>query len=276
MPIPQLPARSVGTNVVLPMGSLVQRGGRQRALCGVQPTAPACGAARPRHPTRPGPGPLSSDLPWAAGLHITGEARSVIDNLAPSFSRAGQQARTLSVEELGDWLVRKAQVRPDGWLAGLKAQVLAVADELGVPEQKARGERLLDEVAGTRPPLRPPGRLMAARLRGKEFDIARLQRFEELAKYLAAIPSDLEVPAPLVPSMGENDGTLPFFEAYFSNFIEGTEFSIEEAEAIVASGTAPANRPADAHDILGTFRVVSDPVGRQRSPRRLRTCCSCS
>jgi hypothetical protein len=216
---------------------------------------------------RPGPGPVSSDLPWPAGLHVTGEARSVIDNLAQSFSRAGQQARTLSVEELGDWLVRKAQVRPDGWLVGLKAQVLAVADELGVPERKARAERLLDEVAGTRPPLRPPGRLMAARLGGKEFDTARVQRFEELAKYLAGIPSDLEVPAPLVPSMGENDGTLPFFEAYFSNFIEGTEFGIEEAEAIVASGTAPANRPADAHDILGTFQVVSDPVGRATVPK---------
>jgi hypothetical protein len=215
---------------------------------------------------RPGPGPLGSDLPWAAGLHITGAARTVADNLAPSFSRAGKRARTLSLAELGDWLVRKAQVRPPGWLGQLKAQVLVVLDELGNPGRKDQAERLLDEVAGTRPPLRAPGRLLAARLGGREFDPARLGRFEALAKYLADIPPGLDVPVALAPPEGDSDGTLPFFEAYFSNFIEGTEFSIEEAEAIVASGTAPANRPADAHDILGTFRAVSDPVGRAVVP----------
>ncbi len=216
---------------------------------------------------RPGPGPLASDLPWAAGLHITGAPRTVVDNLAPSFSRAGKQARTLSLAELGDWLVRKAQVRPPGWLGQLKAQVLVVLDELGTPGRKDRAERLLDEVAGTRPPVRASGRLLAARLGGREFDAARLERFESLAKYLADIPPGLDIPAALVPSAGNGDGTLPFFEAYFSNFIEGTEFGIEEAEAIVASGTAPANRPADAHDILGTFRTVSDPVGRAVVPK---------
>ena len=35
----------------------------------------------------------------------------------------------------------------------------------------------------------------------------------------------------------------------------------------MASGTAPANRPADAHDILGTFRTLSDPVGRTVVPK---------
>ncbi len=101
---------------------------------------------------RPGPGPLASDLLWAAGLHITGAPRTVLDNLAPSFSRAGKQARTLSLAELDDWLVRKAQVRPPGWLGQLKAQVLVVLDELGTPGRKDQAERLIDEVAGTRPP----------------------------------------------------------------------------------------------------------------------------
>ncbi len=68
------------------------------------------------------------------------------------------------------------------------------------------------------------------------------------------------------PPLGDLDGTLPFFEAYFSNFIEGTEFTIDEAERIVRSGDIPTTRPQDAHDILGTFRVVSDPVGRATVP----------
>lgn len=57
---------------------------------------------------------------------------------------------------------------------------------------------------------------------------------------------------------GEANATLAFFEAYFSNFIEGTEFTVEEAAEIVFEGVIPQERPADAHDVLGTFRIVSD------------------
>src|SRR3546814_11860615 len=42
-------------------------------------------------------------------------------------------------------------------------------------------------------------------------------------------------------------------EAYFSNFIEGTEFAIGEAVEIVFEGRIPENRPADGHDVLGTY-----------------------
>ena len=51
-----------------------------------------------------------------------------------------------------------------------------------------------------------------------------------------------------------------FYEAYFSNFIEGTEFEVEEAAEIVFEGRIPQTRPADAHDILGTFRIAVEPV----------------
>src|SRR3546814_3469105 len=60
--------------------------------------------------------------------------------------------------------------------------------------------------------------------------------------------------------------TLAFFEAYFSNFIEGTEFEVEEAAAIVFRQAIPRERPADAHDILGTWRLVSDPIEMARTP----------
>jgi Fic family protein len=56
---------------------------------------------------------------------------------------------------------------------------------------------------------------------------------------------------------------LAFYEAYFSNFIEGTEFSVDEAKEIVFEGVIPQERPEDAHDVLGTFRIVSD-VGEMR------------
>ena len=44
-----------------------------------------------------------------------------------------------------------------------------------------------------------------------------------------------------------------FVESYFSNYIEGTTFTVEEAEDIVFRGRIIANRSEDSHDIKGTF-----------------------
>ena len=52
--------------------------------------------------------------------------------------------------------------------------------------------------------------------------------------------------------------TIAFFESYFSNFIEGTEFLVDEAEDIVFSGRKIANRHADSHDVLSLYELTSD------------------
>ncbi len=51
---------------------------------------------------------------------------------------------------------------------------------------------------------------------------------------------------------------LSFYEAYFSNFIEGTEFIIDEAEDIVFKGQEIYNRHADSHDVLSSFNLSND------------------
>ncbi|MGH9186005.1 MAG: hypothetical protein ACRD0U_09355 [Acidimicrobiales bacterium] len=55
-------------------------------------------------------------------------------------------------------------------------------------------------------------------------------------------PEELDIPGELPALADEPATSLPFFEAYFSNFIEGTDFSVDEAEAIVASGEIPDSR----------------------------------
>ena len=58
-----------------------------------------------------------------------------------------------------------------------------------------------------------------------------------------------------------------FFESYFSNYIEGTEFEIEEARAIIDTGQPMPARNADSHDVLGTFQIVSSRREMRRTPR---------
>lgn len=57
-----------------------------------------------------------------------------------------------------------------------------------------------------------------------------------------------------------------FFESYFSNYIEGTEFIVDEAKEIIDSGLPKPRRDEDSHDILGTYRVVSNREEMSRVP----------
>ncbi|HUY52427.1 MAG TPA: hypothetical protein VMV92_43095 [Streptosporangiaceae bacterium] len=67
----------------------------------------------------------------------------------------------------------------------------------------------------------------------------------------------------LVPAMVREQA---FFEAYLSNFIEGTEFTVDEAIRIVYDHAMPPARPADAHDVASTFELISDPVDARDIP----------
>ena len=65
--------------------------------------------------------------------------------------------------------------------------------------------------------------------------------------------------------------TIAFFDAYFSNYIEGAEFEVAEAIEIVFNNIIPRDRPEDAHDVLGTYAVVGSPTEMRRMISELRT-----
>ncbi len=90
-----------------------------------------------------------------------------------------------------------------------------------------------------------------------------MRRIESLWQALIAKPLPLHQTQ---EQAGQSFYTAAFFDAYFSNYIEGTQFEIGEAKQIIDSGTLPANRAADAHDILGTYRVVGSIENMQRTP----------
>jgi hypothetical protein len=86
------------------------------------------------------------------------------------------------------------------------------------------------------------------------FDPNRIQLFESLAKYLLQC-NFVSRPYQYNSSSWRN---LSFFESYFSNYIEGTEFEIEEAEQIIFEKHEVNNRRQDSHDVLSVFDVVQD------------------
>jgi hypothetical protein len=52
----------------------------------------------------------------------------------------------------------------------------------------------------------------------------------------------------------------------FSNYIEGTTFTVEEAEEIVFHGQMVENRSEDSHDVLGTLNAAATAPWRDQPP----------
>jgi hypothetical protein len=208
---------------------------------------------RPRN----GPGPIEGDVRFI-GLHMSSQARAALENLRPSRARTGV-ARTLRREEIEQWLDRIARARGASSLNELRDRAREIASALGAEARFDELERLIGALLGTRD---APLRTAEARARraGLGYDANRLALLETLRAELAAQTFAVR------PEPPDPERLSAFFEGYFSNWIEGTVFEVREAEQIVFEGHVPAQRPADAHDVRGTFEAIATPRWRASPP----------
>jgi len=209
---------------------------------------------------RKGHAPLPQDKPFMDGLFLSSQPRAYLENMRISRPRAGEAARTLSaadIEERLESLLRKSGKEA---LNRLRDEARAIAPELGLEKEFKKLDDLIGALFGTRDAEVSSG-TARARKTGEPYDPDRLQLFEALHR-------ELHATAPVLRQAPAVTEALAFYEAYFSNFIEGTEFPVKEAEEIVFEGKMPEGRPADAHDVLGTYQIVSDTEEMRKIPRR--------
>ncbi len=210
---------------------------------------------------RRGLGPLPDDFNLRPDLYCMSTARALLENMRPSRARSGA-APTLKRREIETWLDRFLRNSGRERLNALRDQIRSLAPRLEMEKAGAELNDIIGALLGTREAkLSAP--VAKARARGTSFDPKRVALFEKLHDALRRFP-----PEPLRPWQPTGRAAInqAFYEAYFSNFIEGTEFAVEEASAIVFKGVIPPNRPADAHDVLGTFQLVSNPEEMKRLP----------
>ena len=215
---------------------------------------------------RRGIGPLASDRPFLDGLFLSSSARAWLENMRPSRGRGGRLPRTLprlELEKRLDTLIRRGGAEDAN---RLRDEIRAVAPELGLQAAAEDIDRLIGGLLGTREASFSSS-AARARARGRPYDPHRADLFQVLHTALRNHPP-IARPARARPPDGE--ATLAFYEAYFSNFIEGTEFEVQEAADIVFGGHMPAERPADAHDVLGTWAVVSSEREMSRTAGDIR------
>ncbi len=202
---------------------------------------------------RLGPGALDSDRVFG-GARLASTARAYLENFRPSKSRKGRTSRVVERSELERRLDAMIRQRGEAGVNRLRDDARRIAPKLGYEAEADELDNLIGSLLGTRE-AEMQSDVGKARLAGHPFDPDRIRLFESL---FAALRESMVERRPVPDRNAEANATLAFFEAYFSNFIEGTEFSVEEAAQIVFDGVIPSERPEDAHDVLGTFRVVSD------------------
>ena len=208
-----------------------------------------------------GPAALPGDQPFVNGLGLASEARLLLENLGIARARGGAR-RSVSRQEVETRLETILRSRGEAALNAIRDQARALTPALGAARGMAQLDVLMGALLRSRPAaaLRTPGG--QARAAGTPFDPERLERFDLLARTLPTVSPPLRED---LVTAGPAFEHLSFFDAYYSNYIEGTEFEVEEARAIVFDGVIPARRPADAHDILGTYRLVGDAAWLRRA-----------
>ena len=207
---------------------------------------------------RRGPGPLPGDIPMPLGLWGASAERGTLENLK------GSGKRYLSKPELEGWIVDlAAQSNGVDRLNDLRDRARSLAATLEWERVFDRLNKLVSAALATGDVADTESMVLQAWAIGAPYDRARLQRFEALAATLADLAPE---PLPALPEDAKRRTLLPFYEAYFSNYIEGTEFTLDEAAEIVFDEVVPPSRPQDAHDIVGTYRLVAGPQEQRRTP----------
>jgi hypothetical protein len=201
-----------------------------------------------------GPEALEDDLNFFGNLRASGLARAYLEN----FQRTrglGENAKSLSRKQIEEKLESYLRVKGEDALNRLRDRAKIIAPQLGMGKEFTELNQLITDLLGTGMSKNLVSPIARARVLGEPVDQNRIQLFESV--YEELIKRDY----PDYPDKNKSIRSyqnLAFFESYFSNYIEGTEFTIEEARQIISSETPLPARDEDSHDVLGTYQLVSD------------------
>jgi hypothetical protein len=208
---------------------------------------------------RKGVGSIENDKPFIKSLYLPSLARSLLENIKASRSRNGELSRTLSKEELEKKLFDI--LMQNGDLNKIRDQAKLISHELSLQEEYKKLNSIIGTFLGTKSS-KISSKIGTAFLEKLPYDEKRVQLFNNLHFFLRN-------QAPFCRAVNYSDKSwlnLSFYEAYFSNFIEGTEFDVEEAKKIIFDGQVPIDRPEDAHDIIGTYKIISSREEMSKIP----------
>ncbi|MDD7101710.1 MAG: Fic family protein [Bacteroidaceae bacterium] len=209
-----------------------------------------------------GPMGTDHDMPFIENLYISSTERRMLENLQKGRTR-GRISKCLPKTYIEENLEKMLVVNGEAGINEFRDRAKEIAKQLNMTEEF----ETLNSIIGALLSTKPSGILTAdsafARAQGVPFDQERIKLFETLFETLNK---------EYFPVINEQNisttafRNFAFFESYFSNYIEGTEFEIEDAYRIIETGQPMLARNADSHDVLGTFQIVASRREMRRTP----------
>ncbi|MGZ3773614.1 MAG: Fic family protein [Pseudobdellovibrionaceae bacterium] len=206
-----------------------------------------------------GPEKQSDDILLPGGLYLSSEPRKALENLQKASSKTH---RTLSRTELEQWLDTLLNARGEKGLNALRDRARELLG-LGWQSEMQKLDVIVSALLQTKSVRVLKSDVGKKRALGVPYDMGRIQLFDALFTALSTNVPKVER-APFFTF--QQDQAFAFFESYFSNFIEGTEFEVSEAKEIVFQGKIPKTRSEDGHDILGVYALVHDKKDMRITP----------
>jgi len=200
-----------------------------------------------------GPGPVEGDHPFSGGLYISQQARAFLENLQLS-KRPGPTSKTLTLPEVEEKLEQIVRINGEDELNRVRDRAWEISLKLDMGREFSALESIIGALLSAHETDVLTSPLAAARAFGFPYDPGRLDLFETLFRDLQNREFRNRPDKNLSVQSFRN---VAFFESYFSNFIEGTQFELEEALQIIESNQPLPARDDDSHDILGTYKIVS-------------------
>lgn len=201
-----------------------------------------------------GPKPIDIDIPYLDGLFISNPARAYLENLQLGYVRNGI-SKCLPQADLEQRLQKKLLANGENELNRLRDQARKIAADLKMENEFRLLDKIIGAILSTRDAETLQSESAKAWAAGEPYDPQRVELFTLLFEQLANKDfkhyPDINTTEPAYKNFA-------FFESYFSNYIEGTEFEVEEAKQIVDTGVAIPARDEDSHDVLGTFYITSN------------------
>lgn len=207
--------------------------------------------------------PIEADNSFFSELYLSQQGRAFLENFQSSRNQ-DQESKTLPKEQLEEKLETVIRLKGEDGLNALRDRARKIAPLLKMESELERLNKIISALLSTQPSKYLSSSIAKARALGEPFDSGRISLFEMLYEGLAGNS---------YPEYPEKNNTLKaypnfgFLESYFSNYIEGTVFEVEEAKQIVLTETPLPARNEDSHDVLGTYKMVSNKAEMSTCPK---------
>jgi fido (protein-threonine AMPylation protein) len=197
---------------------------------------------------------IEGDNKFVGELFVSQKERALLENLQIS-KRLGPQSKALTIPEIEERLEDIINVHGEAGLNNIRDRVRKVAKQLSMSREFDKLNKMISSILSTGDVRKLESPVVKARAMGVPYDSARIDLFESVFRELATKEFKSRPDKNVSLKSFRN---FAFFESYFSNYIEGTEFEVAEAREIIETGKPMQARNDDSRDILGTYQLVSN------------------